>query len=150
MALDPPGPAPTVFERFREDLDWVLSVCRLEVIHGDLHLCNALTRDPPPIGQALLIDFWPHPAPWAYDAAYLQAMNSMDRGRSAAFGLVPKMAHIRRQMGMEVCSDADLVRLECILLGWFAIKDWGNNPARQGQMDYDGIIEDYIVNASAI
>ena len=62
-----PGPAGRVADRLADDWAWVLSVCRVEFAHGDLHLNNAVWRKSPPDpdAKALLVDYWPNPAPWA-------------------------------------------------------------------------------------
>ncbi|MGI8422727.1 MAG: hypothetical protein ACR2NO_01185 [Chloroflexota bacterium] len=76
LASDPPAPDPAerVIDRLAQDWEWVLSICRLELSHGDLHLTNAVWRvaPPDPESKALLSDYAPHPLPWFAEPAYFQ------------------------------------------------------------------------------
>ncbi len=67
--------------------------------HGDLHLGNALTRNPPPQGPALLIDFaLTHPGHWVEDAIYFEHLywSTPDRGRK----LCKLIADARKRAGL--------------------------------------------------
>jgi hypothetical protein len=86
IGLDPPGPVDGVLERFEADFAWVAPVCGYEVCHGDVHMCNALSRTPPPLSSAaVLIDCQPIIQLWAFDAAYPQVLNSIDTSRVGYF-----------------------------------------------------------------
>ena len=141
----PPGPVDLVMERLERDWAWVSSVCELEVCHGDVHMTNALTRtQPPQQSDALLIDCQPIVQPWAFDAAYLQVLNSIDRDRVGYRQLVPKMARIRLKTGMSSCEKSDLTKVANLTLAWFAIRFWGLIPNRHTIADYRAETERYI------
>jgi hypothetical protein len=118
-----PGPADRVLERVFEDWAWVNDVCETEVCHGDLHMANALCRDEPPGGEALLIDHHPTRMPWACEPAKLEILNA-DPARPGCRGLVAKQAAIRLRLGLSAPAGADLTRLQAIVLGWWAIQMW--------------------------
>jgi hypothetical protein len=114
-------------------------------------MCNVLTRTPPPDrSDALLIDCQPIMQPWAFDAAYPQILNSIDRNRVGYQGLVPKMAHIRSAYGMSSCEGRDLERVARIALAWFAIRLWGLTPDRHSITDYCMETERYIRDGASI
>ena len=139
LAIDPPGPADVVVQRLKDDFEWVCSVCSYEVCHGDIQMNNGLAKGPPPERCPLmLVDPEPKWQPWAFDAAYLQAINSQDRKRKGYTGLVRKLAQYRLERGLEVCSEDDLERLEKIALAWFAIwcwhsENWGCDYAQEAE-----------------
>jgi len=149
----PPGPADRMLQHLAPDWAWVSSVCASEICHGDVHMCNALTRTPPPLpGAALLIDCQPTLQPWAFDAAYPQILNSIDKRRVGYTGLVPLMYRLRLEQDMAVCRPDELDALEHIVLAWYAIRMWGLCPDRHAIADYRAETERYIrggVQASA-
>lgn len=125
-----PGPAETVLRRLAEDWAWVTQICEAEVCHGDLHMANALCRDDPPGGAALLIDYHPIRMPWACEPAKPEILNA-DPARAGCRGLVAKQADIRARLGLSAPTGAALARLEAIVLGWWAIQMWayiGSSP----------------------
>jgi hypothetical protein len=118
-----PGPADIVQARLTEHWAWVERICEPEICHGDLHLANALCREEPPRGQALLIDYHPTRMPWAYEAAKPEILNA-EPGRPGCRGLVAREALHRSWIGMSAPVGADLARLQAIVLGWWAIQLW--------------------------
>ena len=118
-----PGQADRVLRRVFEHWDWVKSVCETEICHGDLHMANALCRDEPPGGEALLIDYHPTRMPWACEAAKPEILNA-EPTRKGCRGLVAKQAAIRARLGLSVPTGAELERLQTIVLGWWAIQMW--------------------------
>ena len=121
---DAPGPASQVRDRLSDDWAWVNKVCETEVCHGDLHMANALCRDDPPNGTALLIDHHPARMPWACEAAKPEILNA-EPGRIGCRGLIAKQAAIRARQGLSAPSGTELARLQAIVLGWWAIFMWG-------------------------
>jgi hypothetical protein len=119
-----PGPAEQILRRVHEHWAWVTDVCEIEVCHGDLHMANALCRDEPPGGEALLIDHHPTRMPWACEAAKPEILNA-EPTRKGCRGLVAKQAAIRSRLGLSAPTGADLERLQAIVLGWWAIQMWG-------------------------
>jgi len=84
--------------------------------HGDLHLANALTREPPPHGPALLIDpAEVHAGHWVEDAVYLEHLYWGRDDRLAGRDLVKAIARARKEYGLGVESEwprlADLRRV---------------------------------------
>jgi hypothetical protein len=134
LALDPHGRAAGVAARLEEEFAWVASVCGLETCHHDLHLANVVTRTPPPArSRGLLIDVAAVIQPWAFDAAYLQALNWGDPHRLGWRDLIPRMASLRREHGLPVPSPRNLKRLEEIVLTWFAFRlEGGGAVSRLG------------------
>lgn len=120
-----PGPARQVLRRLSADWAWVSDTCETEVCHGDLHMANALCRDTPPHGRALLIDFHPTRMPWACESAKPEILNA-DLARAGCRGLVVKQAALRVRRGLAVPSSAELERLQAIVLGWWAIQLWAS------------------------
>jgi hypothetical protein len=118
-----PGPAEHVLRRVFGDSAWVTSVCEIEVCHGDLHMANALCREEPPGGRALLIDHHPTRMPWACEAAKPEILNA-EPGRMGCRGLIAKQAAIRLRQGLNTPTGAELERLQAIVLGWSAIQMW--------------------------
>lgn len=149
LVLDQPGPTEVVVHRLEEDFEWVCSVCRYEVCHGDIQMNNGLALGAPP-GRCplLLVDPLPKWQPWAFDAGYLQAINSEDRKRKGYTGLVRKLAHYRMGRGLEICSEADLDRLEKIAVGWYAIWCWDSEDA--ADRDYAAEVERYVSESAAL
>jgi hypothetical protein len=132
MVRDAPGPAASLLTSLDHDWRFVCDVCPPEICHGDLHMANVLIRTPAPqLSDAVLIDFEPSFMPWAFEAAYCQVLNS-DPVRVGWEGLVPLMAERRAALGLPtVSSDTDLLRVEAITLGWYALRMWsmlGPNP----------------------
>ncbi|HZG69120.1 MAG TPA: hypothetical protein VEZ12_20470 [Herpetosiphonaceae bacterium] len=150
VTANPPGPVDIVVERLEQDWAWVTSVCELEICHGDIHMCNALTRTHPPRhSPALLIDCQPTRQPWALDAAYPQILNSIDKQRVGYRDLVPKMSRLRAGHGMSTCAERDVAVLARITLAWFAIRLWGLTPDRHAIPDYREETEQYITKSAA-
>jgi hypothetical protein len=94
------------------------------VCHGDLHMANALCRDEPPSGEALLIDYHPTRMPWACEPAKPEVLNA-EPTRQGCRGLVAKQAAIRLRRGLTAPGGVELERLQAIVLGWWAIQMWG-------------------------
>ena len=124
-----PGPVHKILRNFDQQWDWLISVCSIEICHGDLHLGNGLSRHPAPNGPAVLIDFSPLYQPWCFDAAYLQALSIGDRNRRNHSNLVKKMAHLRADFGLSTVRDMDLDKMQILTVGWFALAEW--QPQRQ-------------------
>lgn len=83
--------------------------------HGDLHLGNAMTRDPAPAGPALLFDFAKtRVGHWVEDAVYFEHLFWARRDRLDGRKLCSMIAHERRKHGVSVHDDwtkyADLKR----------------------------------------
>lgn len=151
MALPPPGPAALVLGRFEDDWAFVARVCAPEICHGDLHMANALCRTPPPgPGRAVLIDPAPAIQPWAFDAAWAQVLNSIDRRRVGYTGLVPRMAARRAACGLPTCDGPSLPRLALVTLGWFALVAWGLSPDRHTILDYRTETQRYLEESADI
>jgi hypothetical protein len=119
-----PGPAKRVLQRVFEHWAWVNDICETEICHGDLHMANALCRDDPPGGDALLIDHHPTRMPWACEPAKPEILNA-DPSRKGCRALVARQAAIRSRLGLSAPAGADLERLQAIVLGWWAIQMWG-------------------------
>jgi hypothetical protein len=150
VAAQPPGPVDSVMDTLDADWSWLAAACGLEVCHGDIHMCNILTRTAPPdSSEGLLIDCQPIIQPWAFDAAYPQILNSTDRARVGYRELVPKMARIRAAYGLPSCAAADLERVARLALAWFAIRLWGLTPDRHSIADYRAETERYISEGAA-
>jgi hypothetical protein len=149
-AAAPPGPAAVLLHRVEQDFAWVASVCSVEVCHGDVHMCNALTRTPPPEqGSALLIDCQARRQPWAFDAAYAQVLNSLDRRRVGYTDLVQTMALLPARQGLPTCNGPDLAMLAQITLARFAARLWSLCPERHSIADYRDETERYITEGAA-
>jgi hypothetical protein len=126
-----PGPAARVLARVFEHWNWVTEVCEMEVCHGDLHLANAVCRELPPEGVALLIDHHPTRMPWACEAAKPEILNA-EPSRAGCRGLIAKQAAMRTGRGLSTPEGAELARLQAIVLGWWALQMWadiGPSPA---------------------
>ena len=142
LSSQPPGPVLSLLNKFNDHFTWIESQCEFVTSHGDLHMCNGVTRSKPPEGEVLLIDFAPCRQPWAFDAARLQALNSIDPMRAGFRGLVHKMAAIRAERGLSICSDLD--RLARITLAWYTVIMWHLIPERRANQAYRKIIGEYI------
>jgi hypothetical protein len=118
-----PGPAAHVLRRVFEHWAWITDICEMEVCHGDLHMANALCRDEPPGGVALLIDHHPTRMPWACEGAKPEILNA-EPTRQGCRQLVAKQATIRSRLGLSTPTGAELERLQAIVLGWWAIQIW--------------------------
>jgi hypothetical protein len=147
VAAAPPGPVAAVMDRLDDDWEWISATCGIETCHADIHMCNALTRTPPPQqSDVLLIDCQPIIQPWAFDAARLQVLNSIDRDRVGYRGCVQKMAQIRSTHGLPSCEGRDLTKVARLTLAWFAIRLWGLTPNRHTIADYRAETERYITD----
>jgi hypothetical protein len=142
--------AATVVDRLEADWAWVSAAARTELCHGDLHMTNAVSRTGPPEGRALLIDHAPHAIPWAFEPAYCQVLNSIDRGRVGYRGLVRLMAAVRDRLGLETCAEGDLDRLSAIVLAWQALRLWALVPQRHAIPDYRAETARYLEEAAAL
>jgi hypothetical protein len=118
-----PGPADRVLARVFEHWAWVKDICETEVCHGDLHMANALCRNVPPGGEALLIDHHPMRMPWACEPAKPEILTA-EPTRKGGRGLIVKQAAIRSRLGLTAPAGAELERLQAIVLGWWAIQMW--------------------------
>src|SRR6185436_17814057 len=107
------------------DWAWVNAICETEICHGDLHMANALCRDEPPDGEALLIDHHPTRMPWACEPAKPEILNA-EPTRAGCRTLIAKQATIRSRLGLSTPTRADLERLQAIVLGWWAIQVWAD------------------------
>jgi len=127
-----PGPAQQVVEHLASDWEWVLSVCRVEFAHGDLHLGNAVWRIAPsgPDASALLVDHAPYPMPWALEAARCEAIYWGEWTRQPLHPTaVHEMAALRAAHGLDVPAPADVDRLAALCMAWEALGLW-LNPMR--------------------
>jgi hypothetical protein len=98
--------------------------------HGDLHLANAMTRQPAPQGPAVLLDFGQtHAGHWVEDAIYFEHLFWPRRHRLAGRKLCSLIAHERKRLGLRV--EADWPRLASIRRALLAI----GVPAT---LDFDG------------
>jgi len=71
--------------------------------HGDLHLANAMTREPPPGGPALLFDYARvHPGHWVEDAVYLEYQYWGHRDLLKGRKLSKQLAQCRRALSLPV------------------------------------------------
>ena len=81
LERDCPGPVSQLYRRVERHWSFLIEKCGVETAFDDFHLCNGMTRSPPPAGgPALLIDVHPNRQPWVLDPAYLQVLNSGDTG----------------------------------------------------------------------
>lgn len=144
----PPGPVRALLEKLEADFEWVAANCETVTSHGDLHMCNAVTRGGPPEGRALLIDFAVCRQPWAFEAARLQVLNSLDPLRPGFRDLVHKTAGIRERRGMHTCPDLD--RLSAITLGWYAAQLWHLLPGRRALPEYAAMTGAYLRAGAAV
>lgn len=74
--------------------------------HGDLHLGNAMTRDAPPQGPAMLFDFaHTRVGHWAEDAVYFEHLYWARRDKLDGRKLCKAIAHERKRRGLEMDKD---------------------------------------------
>ena len=131
-----PGPVSQLYQSVDRHWSFLLEKCGLETTFDDFHLCNGMTRSPPPDGgPALLIDINPNRQPWVLDPAYLQVLNSDDRGRPGYHNLIGRMAAKRREAGLRSLEGAALVTANKVALGWMAARQWRLILA-EGQPNY--------------
>jgi hypothetical protein len=142
LPSQPPGPVQALIDRLDGHFSWVEAHCETVTCHGDLHMCNGVTRTPPPEGKVLLIDFAVCRQPWAFEAARLQVLNSLDPSRPGFRNLVHKMADVRQRCGLSTCSDLD--SLSRITLAWYAVQMWHLIPERRPDPAYRKLIHAYI------
>jgi len=86
--------------------------------HGDLHLANAMTREPPPAGPALLLDLAEvRPGHWVEDAVYFEHLYWAMPERLGGRKLVKQIAHQRKELGLPLDPDwAEHAKLKRALL----------------------------------
>ena len=150
LSFDQTAPFDVIVRRLEEDFKWVCSVCCYEICHGDIQMNNGLALGAPPERcPLLLIDPLPKSQPWAFDAGYLQAINSEDRKRTGYTGLIHKLASYRLERGLEVCNEEDLDRLEKIVVAWYAIWTWDDEDAEESN-DYVDEVERYVLESAAL
>jgi Phosphotransferase enzyme family len=88
--------------------------------HGDLHSANALTRQPPPDGPAVLIDYAEtHPCHWLEDALYLEHLYWGRPQRLDGRRICKQIAHERKRHGLAV--EPDWSHLASVGRGLFAM-----------------------------
>lgn len=74
--------------------------------HGDLHLANAMSREPAPRGPAVLLDFaMVHRGNWIEDAVYLEYLHWSRRHQLHGRRIARQMAQERKKLGLPVDSD---------------------------------------------
>jgi len=148
-----PGPAGRVAGRLADDWAWVLSACRVEFAHGDLHLNNAVWRiaPPDPAATALLVDCAPSPAPWATEPAYCQVVYwPCGTGHPVHPTLVHEMAALRAAHGLEVPAPADVDRLATLFLAWNALYLWPRVTHRHGVPEYVAAVARWVEQAASL
>jgi hypothetical protein len=91
-------------------------------IHGDLHLANALTREPPPAGPAVLIDFsGTRSGHWLEDAVYFEHLFWGRPDRLEGRKLCSLIARRRKDHGLSVDEDwSELARVRRAMLAMAA------------------------------
>ncbi|HEX2034815.1 MAG TPA: phosphotransferase [Chloroflexota bacterium] len=144
-----PGPAGELVEGLERTWRWVLSTCRVERCHGDLHPSNAVwrTAPPDPESRALLVDFIPQTLPWVSDAAYCQVLY-WPAAPPAYPSYVHEMAALRRAYGLEVPGADDLDRLTRIFLGWYAMRIWPGATHRHGIPAYVAAVRRWVAECA--
>jgi hypothetical protein len=119
-----PGPVESVLARLEEDWSFVTQVCPPEVCHGDLHLANALVREPAPaLTPAVLVDAEPCRTPWVVESGYAQVLNS-DPTRAGWRNLAAVVASRRTAHGLPVARSEDVDRAASAALAWNAARMW--------------------------
>ncbi|MCC7145673.1 MAG: phosphotransferase [Phycisphaeraceae bacterium] len=74
--------------------------------HGDLHLKNAMTRQPAPAGPAVLLDYAEtRPGHWVEDAVYFEHLYWSRRDRLGGRKLCRQIAQERKKLGLVVEAD---------------------------------------------
>jgi hypothetical protein len=96
--------------------------------HGDLHLANAMTRQPPPNGPAVMLDLAQvRPGHWVEDAVYFEHLYWSAPDRLDGRKLVKQLADERKRLDLALDSDwAEYAQLKRALLAMAA-------PARLNQ-----------------
>lgn len=157
---DCPGPLQRVLDRLDADWTWVNAHCGQEVCFGDLTMGNAATPAPPELLTAVrsadcaatpalssetiyLIDPLPRIAPWAYDAAYCQALDANSDVR-----MIQRMAAARQALGLPVPNPADLERLSTILMAWLGAQRWWSTAFRREDPAWCAQIQRYMEQAA--
>jgi Ser/Thr protein kinase RdoA (MazF antagonist) len=156
LTCDPPTPGPReslerVCGRLERDWEWVLSVCRVELCHGDLHLANAVWRTLPsqPDSRALLLDHAPYAMPWALEAAYCQAIYWGGWTRHPYYETpTHEMAALRAAQGLEVPAPADVDRLAMLCVAWQAMRLWPTTTRYHGWARYEAAVTRWIEQAA--
>src|SRR5690606_21050581 len=98
--------------------------------HGDLHLANAMTRDAPPNGPAVLFDFAKaRVGHWVQDAIYFEHLFWARPQRLKGRKLAKHIAHERKRLGLPV--DPDWARLAEVYRSLLAM-------ATPAVLDHDG------------
>lgn len=147
LARKPPGPVRKLISKVDAHWSFLLEKCGSEIAFDDFHLCNALTKSPPPGGEsAVLIDIHPKRQPWVLDVAYLQVLNSGDRKRPGHRNLIQRMATKRSEAELRSLEGSDLVAVGKIALGWMAARQWQPDLA-EWQPDYRNAYEQFITEA---
>jgi hypothetical protein len=142
----PSGPralAERVVARLARDWAWVLSVCRVELAHGDRYPGNPVWRTAPssPVAQALLVDDTPGALPWALEAAYCAAVYwGGGTGHPAHATTTHEMAALRAAYGLEVPARADVDRLATLCGGWQAMRLWPTRTRYHGRPRYEAAV----------
>lgn len=146
-----PGPAAEVATRLERDWGWVLSTCRVEMCHGDLHPSNAVWRTAPPDPQAraLLIDYAPQALPWASEPAYCQALYWPCNPPARYASFVHQMAALRRIHGLDVPDPENLNRLASLFLGWHALRIWPTATHRHNNPEYVAAVRRWVIECAA-
>ena len=147
----PEGSAPLA-TNLERDLAWVLSVCEVEICHGDLHPSNAVLRvtPPDPAAQALLVDISSRPIPWAHEGSYAEIIWWHAPIPGGHPTMTHVMAEVRRRHGMSAPSDADLHRLSTLYRGWHALSAWPRASHRNHRPDYEAAARTYIKEAAEL
>ncbi len=101
--------------------------------HGDLHLANAMTREPAPQGPALLFDYAKcHRGHWVEDAIYFEHLYWSRKQRLGGRKICSLIAKHRKKLGLPVHPDwpkwADVQRA-LLALGTPAILVQDGDPA---------------------
>jgi hypothetical protein len=156
LTCDPPAPGPRelverVCGRLERDWAWMLSVCRVELCHGDLHLANAVWRTRPsePDSRALLLDHAPYAMPWALEAAYCQAIYWGGWARHPVYTTpTHEMAALRAAHNLEVPGPADVDRLATLCVAWQAMRLWPTTTRYHGRPKYESAVARWIEHAA--
>jgi hypothetical protein len=141
LTCDPPAPGPRdlaerVVARLAREWEWVLSVCRVELAHGDLYPGNAVWRTAPsgPEAAALLVDHTPGALPWALEAAYCEAIYwAGGTGHPGYATTTHETAALRAAYGLDVPARADVDRLAALCAGWQAMRLWPTRTRHHGR-----------------
>ena len=134
------------------DMEWVRSVCEVEMCHGDLHPSNAVLRvtPPDPAAQVLLVDISCWPTFWAHEGSYCEIIWWHAPIPDGHPTMTHAMAAVRARHGMSVPSDADLHRLSTLYRGWHALRAWPRASHRNHASGYEAAARQYIKEAAAL